>query len=312
MSVLYILYVMVIGAMILHLTVVSYFKSSTHSALYKRYTAHLIATSFNANATPKTTITTSSHHQRNTLTEAIHLLTIHTYDSQREVIKHIVEDNNLQEHIFRQLRHASSLKKCRLLTLLSSIILENKTHIPIIKKYLHCHNHNIRSHALIALLATTPTELIPIISSLRFELQPTDIARIITLIRQGTLCVVIEPLFESNNRNLQMLALAIVRSFGIDIADKYILQIIASSQYPSLAEDAIYTLTALKRPLKYRIIKERLASASEHRRKKLCRHLSVEGYSIQSIRAILPLEECHDAKLLITSYKRQLSQPQTP
>ncbi|MBQ2374409.1 MAG: hypothetical protein II299_04810 [Alistipes sp.] len=310
MSVLYILYVMVVGAMILHLTVVSHFKSSAHSALYKRYTANLIATLFNKNST--TTIITSSRHQRNTLIEAIHSLTTHTYDSQREVIKRVVKENNLQEHIFRLLRHASSLQKCRLLTLLSSINLENKTHISIIKKYLHCHNHNIRSHALITLIAAKPTELIPTISSLNFELQPTDTARIITLIRQGTLCVVIEPLLESNNRNLQMLALAIVRSFGIDIADKHLLQIVASSQCSTLVEDAIYTLTALKRPLKYRIIKERLAEASEQQRKKLCRHLSVEGYSIQSIRALLSSEECHDARLLITSYKRQLSQSQTP
>ena len=311
MSLLYIIYITASYCLILYFIFATPSESSLNSELHQEYTAYLIATSLMGDTPNEQPPQAESNAQRNTLLEAIHCLVSHTYDCHREMIQRIAKQNLLQEHILKQLPGSSTFKKCRLLGQLSSIIHDDKSATTALAKYLNSRNHDIRIHALMAMLAAKPSELITIISGLKFRLQPSDIHRIIALIRQGSLFVVIEPLFESNNHNLKMLALAIVRNFGVEIADKYLYHIIKSDHRPDIAEEAIYTLTTLKRPLKYKIIKERLALSSERQRKRLCRHLSVEGYSLNSIKAILEPTEYQYAQQLITSYKRQLAQSQT-
>lgn len=311
MNLLYTLYIISGYLFILYFLWVSNRKTIQASELHREYASKLIAYVLGSQESPEQSLQATSRQQRNALIQTIHNLISHTYDSQRDAIRLIVKQNQLQKHIVKQLTYSTALHKCRLLWQLTSIIYDDKCVISTLTKYLNSSNHNIRTHALIAILSAKPSELISIISSLQFRLKPSDILRIISLIRQGSLFVVIEPLFESDNHNLKMLALAIVSNFGIDIADKYIYHIINNEQDPTIVEEAIYTLTTLKRPLKYRAIKKCLASASEYQRMKLCRHLSVEGYSLNSIKAILNPAECQYAQQLITSYKRQIVQTQS-
>lgn len=298
--------------LILYFILTTFFKPNSISELHQQYTSHFIAASLGGKPSSEQPPKANSNLQRNILVQVIHYLISHTYDCPRDEIKHIAKQNHLQEHILKRLTRSTSLQKCKLLWQLSSIIHDDKRVTSMLSKYLNSRNHDIRAHALIAILSAKPSELILIISSLKFKLRPSDIQRIIALIRQGSLFVVIEPLFENenDNHNLKMLALAIVRNFGVDIADKYLYHIIKTEQSPRILEEAIYTLTSLKRPLKYKLIKQRLASVSERKRKRLCRHLSVEGYSLNSIKAILEPTEYQYAQQLITSYKRQLAQSQ--
>jgi hypothetical protein len=244
------------------------------------------------------------------LIQTIHTLISHTYGCDNKPIKEIVIRHNLLQHITRRLHTAPTRRKCELLSQLSSIIHSDAQEIVILKHLIHSKNHNIRIGALITLLAANPSQVISTLSSFDFRLQPLDIVRIITLIRQGRITVALEPLFESGNRNLLLLSMALVRTFGICIVDKQLYDIITHGGDADLIYDAIYTITYLKRPLRHKVIKACVASMSEAQRKQLCRHLSVEGYSVQSINAILSPPEVLYAKQLITSFKRQLSQPQ--
>jgi hypothetical protein len=195
-----------------------------------------------------------------------------------------------------------------LLSYLASVIDADTQNISILEEYLRNGNHHLRIGALIAMLAAKPSKAMTTLSSIEFRLQPLDIVRIISLIRQGRITVALEPLFESGNRNLLMLGMALVRTFGIGIVDKQLYNIIKRESDPDLIYDAIYTLTHLKRPLRHKITRECIASMPDLQRKRLCRHLSVEGYSVQCINAVLSPSESLYAKQLITSFKRQLSQ----
>lgn len=229
----------------------------------------------------------------------------HTYGCDNSALRHIITTNHLPEYLLGQLATASTLRRCRLLSQLASYITPS-TDISPLQRYLKSNNHFIRTGALIALLSASPSGTMQILSSLHFQLQPLDIQRIIALVRRGRISVVLEPLLENHDRNLQLLGMALVRSFGIGIVDKHLYRI-CQGQDSELTQSAIYTLTHLKRPLRHKIIRECVATMSEQQRKRLCRHLSVEGYSMQSINAILSPTECLYAKRLITSYKRQLS-----
>jgi hypothetical protein len=115
-----------------------------------------------------------------------------------------------------------------------------------------------------------------------------------------------EPLLGNDNRNLRMLGLAIVRTFGIEIAEKRLHNIITSESSHSVISEAIYTLASLGRPLHHARIRECLSSMSEYDRRSLCRHLTVEGYSLGAVKAIFPQAESRYAEGLINSYKRAL------
>lgn len=309
MNTLYTLYIIVVGCIILYLFVCNR-RSCRHHALRQQYTSLLISTLFDDFPAKEPLSEIYTLKNRTILAQSVHTLISHTYGCNNLELKQLIRDNNLSRRILRQLPAASVHRKCRLLSQLSSLIDTDPQGYSVLEKYLRHDNHNLRIGALIALLAANPSKAANTLSAIEFRLQPLDIMRIISLIRQGRITVALEPLFESRNRNLLMLSMALVRTFGIGIVDKQLYNIIRAEQDPDLIFDAIYTLTYLKRPLRHRIIKECIASMPELQRKRLCRHLSVEGYSMQSINAILPHPESLYAKRLITSFKRQLLQPQ--
>lgn len=305
----YALYIGVVSCIILYTLLSEKLESSRHTTTQKKYTSLLIPMFFDAPSHNKPASKVYYiFKKRDILLQTIHTLVCHTYGCSNNTVKQIVKSNHLLQYIMCRLRTASTRKKCELLSQLSSIISADLQEITLLNKLIHSDNHNLRISALIALLAAEPLKAMSILSALEFKLQPLDIMRIMALIRQGRITIALGPLFESRNHNLLMLSMALVRTFGISIVDKHLYNIVKNEQDTDLVCDAIYTLTYLKRPLCHKVIKECIASMSEAQRKRLCRHLSVEGYSMQSINAILSPPEALYAKQLITSFKRQLSQ----
>ena len=302
----YIIYITIVGCIVLYLVACN--KCRQHPHLQRQYTSLLISTLIDdsLNRGPFTDI--GGFRDRNILTQSIHSIISHTYGCDNPTVKQIIKQHHLAQHIIRRLHISSTRRKCELLSHLASVIDADTQTSSTLEEYLRSDNHNLQIGALIALLAARPSKVMSTLSSIEFRLQPLDIVRIISLIRQGRITVALEPLFESGNRNLLMLGMALVRTFGIGIVDKHLYNIIKAEADPDLIYDAIYTLTHLKRPLRHKITRECIASMPDLQRKRLCRHLSVEGYSVQCINAVLSPSESLYAKQLITSFKRQLSQ----
>ncbi|MBR3792531.1 MAG: hypothetical protein IKK27_01125, partial [Alistipes sp.] len=228
------------------------------------------------------------------------------YGCDIQLLRHVAECNRLPQMLCRRTRWARGARRARLLMLQSAIpTTEGATEE--IKRYLNSRDCDVRISALLATLAATPTMAIRTISALEYELSPFDLARIISLLRRGLLPIAYEPLLADGNNNLQMLGMAIVRSFGIEIAEKRLHQIITSERNPAIVSQAIYTLSSLGRPLGHTRIRERLAAMPSSERKALCRHLSVEGYSLGAVRGIFTEQESDYAEVLINSYKRALA-----
>jgi hypothetical protein len=103
-----------------------------------------------------------------------------------------------------------------------------------------------------------------------------------------------------------MLGIAIVRNFGIEIADRHLYRIVSEQHSPAVIREAIYTLASLGSTLEQQPIIEQLATMQPTLRRELCHHLCCEGYSATALRGLFPDEELQHSEPLINSYKRNL------
>ena len=240
------------------------------------------------------------------LAEAIYVVMSHTYGNDVELLRTIVEQNKLAGLLLRHTKRSHGAKRAHILMLLSTIPITDEI-ITKIERYTHSRDKDVRMSALTAILAAKPSVAIQTIASLEFDLSPFDTTRIIALLRRGLLPIAYEPLLASTNRNLRILGLAIVRSFGIEIAEKRLHKIITTEEDISVINETIYTLASMGRPLGHTKIRERLAAMPARKRKELCRHLTVEGYSLSAVQSLFTERESVYAESLINSYKRALA-----
>ena len=243
--------------------------------------------------------------ERIALCEAIHIVRSHTYGTDSSPLNQTIRDNGLERLLFQRIRYSTGLRRAHWLTLSSCITLGEKS-IHKLERLSNSRNHAIRIASVVSLIASDPQMAIQRISALRYRLSPLDISRIISLLRRGIIPIAYEPLLQSSNYNLQMLGIAIVRNFGIDIADKRLHDIISSCNDKAIVREAILTLSSLGRPLGRAKIRYRMSSMSISERKSFCRYLATEGYSVQALRTLFSEKEMHYAEALIKSYKRDL------
>lgn len=300
-----IIYIVVTVAITIALTILSRNRRDRLSTERNRYIKQIIALLLDENPAHNK-ILAHSNKSRIALAEAIYIVMSHTYNNDTEPLRQIVEQNRLENLLLREIRRSRGARRARMLMLLSAIP-SSEDIFSQLYDYIHSRDRDIRISALTATLAANPSVAIRTISTFEFDLSPFDTARIIALLRRGLLPIAYEPLLANGNRNLRILGLAIVRSFGIEIAEKHLHKIISNEEDNAIVKQTIYTLASLGRPLGHTRIRERLASMPAHKRKELCRHLTVEGYSLSSVRTLFTERESLYAESLINSYKRALT-----
>lgn len=309
----YTLYIIVVSIITIYLgglSQLSLYNRHRNNRLCDYYINQVSAAILHDNNAKTSAIVASSHRARTRLIEALYIVISHCYDVDMDIVSTIVRQNHLDRFISRQLRFATKRKRA-LLWLQLATISPDKQYTSTLKRELHSHNPNLRSCALIALLNSTPKSSIKNLKEVEFQLPPHDIARIITLVRRGTLPLAIDPLLQGDNYNLKSLALTIIRVFNLDISIKHIYPFISREENPALIHEAIYTIASLKHSLNSQHIKHRIAYMSNNQRKALCRHLSAEGYSLCALQALFSHNEIEYAKQIITSYKRELTNSDT-
>ena len=254
---------------------------------------------------PPMYITAKSNTERIALCKAIYIVRSHTYGINSSLLDLTINKNRLEQLLLRRIRYSTGYKRAHWLMLMSCISLSHKS-IKRIEQLCSSRNRAIRISSFISLITTNPQMAIRRIASLPYRLSPLYISHIISLLRRGIIPIAYEPLLQSDNYNLQMLGIAIVRNFGIDIADKQLHDIISSCNDNIVVREAILTLSSLGRPLGRTKIRQRMSLMNTEERKSFCRHLATEGYSVQALRTLFSEKEMHYAETLIKSYKRDL------
>lgn len=255
-------------------------------------------------------ITTHNDSERMALAKAIYIVTSHTYSTPQPLIAHLAKSQRLERTILQRLRFTNTKHKIMLLNLLSTIPLSSKG-LNTISKYINSSNRHIRIAALLAKLASEPTQVMQTLTQIEYPLRSYDTSRIISLLRRGVLPIAYEPLLRSNNRNLIILGIAIVKAFGIEIAENRLLYIIGHNKESTIVDEAIFALSSQGLSLDHNSIRCYLSTLPAERRNEISRHLASEGYSADSLKRLFSGNEIESAQELINSYKRDLICPQS-
>ncbi len=303
MEIVYIIYIVTILLLSLAITL----KRHTRTKSDFLTTAYIHQISEQLNRQSSQRLLAHNQTEQQALLEALYYVMAHSYGVDLRVICKIIYDNRLDRYIEHKISHsADPIDRARLLSLLNYL-----PHNYDSTKFHHLLNASdtaLRRGALLATLACNPSMAISTIIKLRYTLSTIDIAHIVSLLRRNLIPIACEPLLKSSNRNLILLGMAIVRNFGISMAESELHAIITCSSDQTIVREAIYTLCSIHATLRGEWLQRRLSTINPSSRKILCRQLSIEGYSIETIRQVVPTQEIELAERIICSHKRRLKE----
>lgn len=243
---------------------------------------------------------------RQLLAETIAGMLSVTYGLDPEPLRRIVVANELDGWLLRHARRSRGFVQARYLWLLATLPVGEAVVVEA-RRYLESRNRSVRFQALLVQIAADPSTALRLMSEYTYSFSASEVSQIMTLLRRGLLPIAYEPLVLSPNGNLRKIGLGIIRQFGIEEAEKYLLRIVASDTVSELGREALYALCALKRPLTGRVVASRIAMMNAVDRRALLRYLAREGYSPQTLRRMLDERERPYFESLVQSYKRCLA-----
>lgn len=290
------------------ISIATYLKLRTKpdsEVLVKAY-VHQISEHLNHQASQR--ILTHNNTEREALLEALYHIMAHSYAVDYSIICRTIYDNSLDRYIRKRIFGPTNrIRKALMLHRLS--YLPHNYDSEELKRFLHAKDSDLRRGALLATLTCNPSMAIATIARIRHPLSATDLTQIISLFRRNMLPIACEPLLKSPNRNLCILGMAIVRNFGITMAQEELYSILSHSHDKMILREALYTLCSLGSSLQSRAFRLQILATETDLRKSLCRHLSAEGYSANAIHQIIPTKESLSAEQIILSHKRLLHEP---
>ena len=238
---------------------------------------------------------------RHALAEVLSRLAASTYGLDDRPLRRIVRDNGLEKYLLRRIRRTRGYRRAYYLLLLSRLPLDGGIAVAV-ARYTDSRNPYVGFYALMARLAFDPTTALRLIGAFRRPFTVYEVSEVMATLRRGVMPVAYEPLLDSPDRNLQLIGLNIVRQFGIEEAERHLLDIIRCGPR-EMGREAVYTLCALHRSLARREIVRFVATMRASDRKALLRSMAREGYSARAIGLLSPEAEREYYESLVDSYK---------
>lgn len=242
---------------------------------------------------------------RMVLSESLAKLVSSTYGLDPEPLRRIFRSAGLGPYLLGKARRSKGYRRARYLALLSQLPVDRVVSANV-ERYATDRNRAVRFYALLTQLAADPSVALQSIAAYPDALSAFECSEILSLLRRGVLPIAYEPLIGSSDRNLKCLGMAIVRQFGIEEAEEYLLRIASEDTTGELGREALYALCALGRPMTRREVVRRMRSMTRSERRSLLRYMALEGYSETALGPLFGDEDTPYLESLVLSYKRCL------
>lgn len=162
----------------------------------------------------------------------------------REPLRVIVRYYNIEAFLVnRAARSCSDSQRAYYLALLSRLPLSCGV-LSEVERFLTDAFERVRFYALMALFSCSPYRAIAVLEQSDWRLSRRDVAELLTLISRGCCPLPYMPLLLSENYNLQLLGIHLVRRFAITESRAQILAIVRCGN-SELRDDALETLVSL-------------------------------------------------------------------
>lgn len=157
-----------------------------------------------------------------------------------ETMQIILRYYHIESYLLKRIEGSSSREKAYYLALLARLPI-SKVVAGKVSKYMKNSSSDVRFYALLCMLAVVPELAVKYISELDERLSRRDIAEMLSVIGRGYCPIPYTPLLLSNNYNMQLLGIAMVRRFGIYESCKDLMHLVEYGE-PELRMDALEAL----------------------------------------------------------------------
>lgn len=168
---------------------------------------------------------------------------------------------------------------------------------------LHTAGRSIRFYTLMAEMTRTPALAEYLLESYPLPLSQTEIAQIAAMLYRGETVLDYRHLLRSDNRNMRMTGIAVVRHFSIDEACAMLLDVAVSDPDRSVSCEALLTLCDMGSEIAFVEIADRLRSMDRPACRCLCRCAVVNGYGADALGSLLGPADREYVESLVESYK---------
>ncbi|MCH5329814.1 MAG: hypothetical protein J1E04_02525 [Alistipes sp.] len=224
-------------------------------------------------------------------------------------LRRMAAANGIEGWLLRKVRLSHGYNRARYLAMLSTLPVSPPT-AEYISRYGSHSDRRTAFKTMLVTIASDPAETVRILMRFPHTLTPLEMAELTAMLRRGLLPIAYAPLLGSQNRNLRMLGLNIVRIFGITESEQLLLQLLADSNpHPEACrfrDETVYVMMSLHLPVSRRQTAAHIRSMSPLSRRALLRRLAAEGYSVTALTRLAQEDEQHYAETLAASYKRTL------
>lgn len=229
---------------------------------------------------------------------------VSTSPSDPAAVRRMVAANGVEGWLLRRVRLSHGCNRSRYMAMLSSLPV-SRTTAECVRRYSDDGGCRMRFRTMLVAIAAEPSAAFKLIGDYPAKLTRLEMAELTSMLCRGMVPLAYAPMLASQNRNLQMLGLNIVRIFGAAEAECRLLEIVSESE-SEVCDEAIDVMAVLHLPLQYRSVVHRIRSMSACARRSLFRRLASEGYSVDALVRLAASGERRYAESLAASYKRTL------
>ena len=144
------------------------------------------------------------------------------------------------------------------------------------------------------------------VSAFRHRLTRYEMAELVTLLCRDMCAVAYTPLVRSQNHNLCMLGISVVRRIDAIEAERELRRLVVEGA-GTLRLEAVYVLVSLRGNISGVSLRRWICNSPRSERRSLCRHFVRSGYSIRTLRALFGAEECNEAERMLNTYKCRIA-----
>ena len=225
-------------------------------------------------------------------------------------VRRMMTANGIESWLLRRVKHSRGYVRAHYLALLASLPVSRAT-ADCICRCTARDNRCAMFRAMLVAVAADPSAAVRLVGRFPYPLTHLEMAELTSMLRRGMLPLAYEPLLASPHRNLLMLGLNIVRTFGIAESEHLLDGIIAGRDAsPAGAEvrrEALEVVVALHLSVLRPPVASYIRSMKAPQRRSLMRRMAAEGYSAETLLGLARSSERPYAESLAASYKRSLA-----